>query len=344
MKKQTSIAKSIDVVDRDAQYDQACKKLLANREILAWILKASAQEFSDCSIKEIAEYCIISTPEISAIPVHPGETNTGSKKALPPDVAGLNNEDNVYGEGTITYDIRFQARYPDGNRLIKIFVNVEAQKNFYPGYALQKRGIFYCCRMISSQYNTEFTEPYYDDIKKVYSIWICMNPSRQAANSITQYCICKKQLKGFLPDKKENYDLMTLVLLCLGGEESQQYQGIVKLLDVLLSEKKMAVEKKQILEQEFNIQMTQTMEKEVYRMGSFSEALTERVTERVTAEVTAEVTATVTATVTAAVTESVEKRFEKLNLQLLKSKRYDDLEKASQDKKYREVLFTELGI
>lgn len=30
-------------------------------------------------------------------------------------------------------------------------------------------------RMISAQYRTEFTNFHYENIKKVYSIWICMN-------------------------------------------------------------------------------------------------------------------------------------------------------------------------
>ena len=57
---------------------------------------------------------------------------------------------------------------------IALIINVEAQNDFYPGYPLIKRGIYYCCRMISSQYGREFTGPHYEKIKKVYSIWICI--------------------------------------------------------------------------------------------------------------------------------------------------------------------------
>ena len=55
-------------------------------------------------------------------------------------------------EGTVTYDIRFRAIVPDSEEQIALIINVEDQNDFYPGYPLIKRGIYYCCRMISSQY------------------------------------------------------------------------------------------------------------------------------------------------------------------------------------------------
>ncbi|MFP3154908.1 hypothetical protein LQZ18_10905 [Lachnospiraceae bacterium ZAX-1] len=102
---------------------------------------------------------------------------------------------------------------------VKAFVNLEAQKSFYPGYHIEKRGIFYGSRMISAQYNTEFTEPDYNGIKKVYSIWICMNPSKKEGNTITRYCMAKEDLVGEVEDRPEAYDLMCVIRICLGDED-----------------------------------------------------------------------------------------------------------------------------
>lgn len=316
MGRQTSIADSIDTVNRNAQYDEACKRLLANRELLSWILKEVTEEYQDCDVKTIAERYIDSQPQIASIPVNPGETNAG--------IIGLRNEDTVYGEGKVTYDIHFQAVYPQGNGFIKMFINVEAQKDFYPGYTLQKRGLFYCCRMISAQYNTEFTEPDYDKIKKVYSIWICMNPSKKAGNAIVRYGIRKEDLVGRLKESAADYDILSMIMICLGGEEAENYKGILKLLDVLFSREKDAEEKKRILETEFGIEMTKKMEREVHVMCNLSEGLVEEVTREVT--------------------NNVESRFEKLNLRLLAEKRYEDLERASKEREYREKLCREFGI
>jgi len=310
------IADSIDIVGTNAQYDEACKKLLASREILAWILKEVTEEFRDYDVKEIAEKYIEGQPEVASRLVNPGETNAG--------ILGLNNENTIYKEGKITYDVHFQAIYPEGNYYVKIFVNVEAQKDFYPGYAISKRGLFYCCRMISAQYQTEFTEPDYDNIKKVYSIWICMNPSKAAGNTIVKYAIQKEDVVGKLSVPVRDYDIMTMVMICLGGEKSKDYKGILKLLDVLFSKEKNAKEKKYVLEHEFGIEMTKQMEKEVHVVCNLSEGLVEEVTEEVT--------------------QKVESRFSRLILLLLAEKRYGELEQASRDREFREKLFAELGI
>lgn len=50
-----------------------------------------------------------------------------------------------------------------------------------------KRNLYYCCRLVSSQYGTEFTNSHYEKIKKVYSIFICMNPPNYRKNTINQY-------------------------------------------------------------------------------------------------------------------------------------------------------------
>jgi len=100
--------------------------------------------------------------------------------------------DKVPGEGTITYDIRFYAVTPTKNR-IKLILNVEAQKEFDTGYDLVTRGIFYCARMISAQKGTEFKKSNYNDLKKVYSIWICMNVSKDLEYTITSYKLDNKE-------------------------------------------------------------------------------------------------------------------------------------------------------
>ncbi len=101
----------------------------------------------------------------------------------------------------VNYDIRFYATAPASGDLIGLIINVEAQNDFYTGYPLIKRGLYYCSRLISAQYGTEFAEGHYEDIKKVYSIWICMNPPKNRQNSITRYYIAEENIIG---DVKEH--------------------------------------------------------------------------------------------------------------------------------------------
>ncbi len=108
--------------------------------------------------------------EVASVPVYAGQTN------MLPRITGDNTEDKIPNEGRITYDIKFAVYIPGGER-IKLIINVEAQKEFNAGYDLVTRGVFYGARMISAQKDREFIGDDYDSVKKVYSIWICMNYS-----------------------------------------------------------------------------------------------------------------------------------------------------------------------
>ena len=263
---------SIRILDDKAQYDAACKRLLSERIILAWIMKACVEEFRDCEIQEIAAKYIVGTPQVGVVPVDPDESN-GTVQG---EVAGAGVEDATMTEGTVTFDVRFMAAAPVSGELIRLIINIEAQNNFYPGYPLIKRGIYYCSRMISAQCGTEFVNAHYEKIKKVYSIWICMNPPKNRKNTITRYRIAEDNLVGSVKEQKAYYDLMTAVMVCLGAEDDQNYEGLLKLLDVLFSTEVNLKGKQEILEQEFSIGMTQTMESEVSLMCNLSQGIEEK--------------------------------------------------------------------
>lgn len=118
-------------------------------------------------------------------------------------------------------------------------------------------------RMISSQYGIEFTNSHFEKIKKVYSIWVCANPPKYRENTVTRYRIQEESLIGDVKEKNADYDLLTAVMICLGSSEDDKYTGILKLVDVLLSSEKEPEEKKKILQEDFHIKMTKTLESEV---------------------------------------------------------------------------------
>ena len=153
---------------------------------------------------------------------------------------------------------------------------MEAQNDFYPGYPIIKRGIYYCCRMISSQYGREFTGSHYEKIKKVYSIWICMKPPKNRENTITRYRLVEEHLIGEATEPVRNYDLLSIIMLCLGGPDGENYDGILRMLDVLLSNETSEAEKRKILQNDYDIQMTQTMEREVSVMCNLSKGVREK--------------------------------------------------------------------
>ena len=130
--------------------------------------------------------------------------------------------------------------------------------------------------MISSQYGTVFTKSDYGKIKKVYSVWICINPPMSRKNTITRYSMTEHCLIGNARENIENYDLISVIMICLGsldGTDKNIAGGLLKLLDVLLSNETDAMTKKRILEEDFEIPMTERMERGISEMCNLSEGV-----------------------------------------------------------------------
>lgn len=266
---ETTVSQGLRVTADESSYDAACKRLLSEKAILARIMKACLDEYKDCNVNDIAEKYIEGQPLVDKLPVAPDEEAA-------PLITGMDTEEKSKQEGSFNYDIRFRAIAPSSNEQIALIINVEAQNNFYPGYPLIKRGIYYCSRMISSQYGREFTGSHYEKIKKVYSIWICMKPPQYRQNTITRYRLIEEHLVGKSKELLKNYDLLSVIMLCLGGAGSENYDGVIRMLDVLLSDDTSVSEKQKILLDDYDIQMTKTMEGEVSAMCNLSQGIKEK--------------------------------------------------------------------
>lgn len=272
MEVENILAKNISAAGDKSAYDAACKRLLANKIILAWIMKSCLEEYRDFSVDEIAEKYIEGNPQIARTALHPDEGEDVSGE----QIKEAKTEDSTIKEGRVTYDIRFYAVAPLSGEMVSLIINVEAQSNFYPGYPIIKRGIYYCSRMISSQYGVEFTDSHYERIKKVCSIWICSSPPEYRENTINRYVVREENMIGDIAEKKGNYDLLTVVIICLGHSGDDKYTGILKLLNVLLSSEKDPEEKKKILQDDFDIKMTKELESEVSEMCNLSQGIEEK--------------------------------------------------------------------
>lgn len=299
------LAKEIDLAGAKIQYDEYCKRILGNKQILARILGRVAREFQDMEPEAIIP-CIEGEPEIGCVPVHPGETNADR-------VAGMQNEDKVPGEGQVTFDIRFFAKLPAKRGRMKLIVNVEGQKNFYPGYNIVTRGIFYGARLISAQMDTEFEEPHYDELKKVYSIFINMNAPLYLSNAISEYRITKYDLIPGIPDHPKAYDKLSLIMVTLNrGRDTED--KLIGMLNTLFSDSP-AAEKCGRLSEQYGIAMESSLGEEMRLMMNFSDLVEERGIEK------------------------GESRFAKLTEFLLNRDKLDELRKAVISKEYREELY-----
>ncbi len=365
MTQNTLLAEHINTAHTKAKLDEACKKLLAHKIILAWIMQQTLNEFKDYSVQEIAEKYIEGIPVISKCPVHAdtgiehqhdehttenmygyGDTADENKGIYndftgEPDsgrIHGETNEDTTMEEGTVTFDIRFRAIVPHNGEYITLLINVEAQNEFYPGYPLVKRGIYYGCRMISAQYGTEFQNSHYEKIKKVYSIWICINPPKKKANTITKYEITEKNVLGKANEPVENYDLMTAIMICLKSSPDQDdgAKNVIDLLTTLLSTEISSSEKKKIIERDFDIPMQKEVTKEADGMCNYSDYVENCGIEKGRAEGRAE-------GLSLGISQG-ENLLAALVNRLLMDNRIEDIKLITNDSEARERLYKEYGL
>ncbi len=253
-------------------YDEVCKRVLAEKGILANILQSCVMEFQNASIDEIVHRCIQGTPEVGTILVEPDAGITR--------IQNVQTEDKSLTEGTVFYDIRFTALAPSDGKPIELIINIEAQNDFNPGYPLLKRAIYYCSRLISSQYGTVFTKSHYEKIQKVYSIWICTAPTKAWSYTVTRYNLTEENLIGNAKAPHEDYDLLTPILICLGKKRYTALKGLLKMLNLVLLDNISSDRKVKTLAEEFEVTTTPHLERGVAEMCNLSEGIEKRGEER----------------------------------------------------------------
>lgn len=262
MERQTILANRIDLIGDMATYDKACKNVLANKIILAWLLKYCLKEYADQDINDIALKYIEGIPDISNMAVHANET-AGF-------IEGTNTESSALTEATVTFDIKFNAIIPHAAENAEMVIDVEAQSDFHPGYPIIKRGVYYSGRMISMQYGTVFDHSHYEKLKKAVSIWICPYPPEYRKNTILYYHLTEKALHGNIKESNSNYDLISIIMICPGEPDSEKENPLLRMLSVLLSPNMNVEKKKKLLSMEFGIPMTEKLESEVTHMCNLS--------------------------------------------------------------------------
>lgn len=301
MKQLTATGSTITSVSQEhIKLDRQIKKVLACKPILAIILKESVEECKEMSCDEI-EKCI---------------------------------------EGMIRYDIRTHLKLPSYKEpeLSKILLDIEAQKDDTLGYSIATRGLFYCCRMISSQLNTEFTvnsadKKKYQNIKKVYSIWICTDVPAKRKNSIERYSLHKEMILGN-SDDDNRYDLLSAIIVNVGKpcDNDIVESRMLNVLSILIDSKMGAMEKISLLRDKYDVPVTKEIEKEVWDMCTYTTSISAQARTEGLEEGLREGR------------REGESKMAALVECLIKANRSDDIEKAVIDETARDKFYKEFGI
>ncbi len=207
---------------------------------------------------------------ISIVPVEPGLTNTKSEENGR-RIVGMNTENAEINEGLVRFDIIFYVRMKDG--ISQVIVNVEAQKDEPLGYHILNRAVFYVSRLISSQKERDFVNTNYNDIKRVFSIWICMGTRENCMDYI--HLSDDKLIGDYL--WKGKLDLLNIVLIGIANElpEHDDKYELHRLLGALLSKQLTSDEKLNIIETEYDISEESSLRKDVKVMCNLSQGIRE---------------------------------------------------------------------
>ena len=181
-------------------------------------------------------------------------------------IVGMNTVCEEVNEGTNIFDIIFYVRTKNG--ISKIIINVEIQKDEPTKYNILNRVIFYIGRMISSEKQRDFINSNYNDMKEVYSIWLCLG---EKENTLNYLQLTDKKVIGS-KNWKGNLNLLNAVIIGLSDElpEHNETYDLHRFLGVLLSNSLDYYEKVEIMEKEYELELPEEWEEEMQKMYSFA--------------------------------------------------------------------------
>ncbi len=260
------------IVSKDkTQYDLKAKKILARESILSYILATTVDEFKGMAVDEVAKH-IYGKVYVSKVPTGSGLTNYETENANGDRIVVFNTEEFENNEGLARFDILFYVRMKDG--ISQIIINLEAQKAKPSGYNILNRAVFYVSRLVSSQKERDFVGDNYDDIKRVYTIWLCMNMD----SCIWNYFHLTNEAYMGNYDWGGKLDLINIVLLGIPNklpEKGEEYE-LHRLLSTLFSVELPPEERIDILQEEYNIAYEDAFRKELIELCNLSEGILEQ--------------------------------------------------------------------
>jgi len=251
----TNLGRILTTAEGVEKYDACAKRILSDKNILSFILKYSVSEFEKYNMEDIKDF-IESSPEVTG-------TYLSTAMSKFDSITGMSTESCLPYEGNVSFDVRF---FTQENNYRKILFDTELQNNFSPGYDLTSRGVFYCARMLSMELDTEFSSSDYNNMKKVYSIWICTDVPAYADNTITEYKMSPEDIYGNMTIHKK-YDYLSVILICI-GKKPDKNNKLLSLLHLIFSSDESSEKKLFILENEYNLTIYKQTGKEIENMGS----------------------------------------------------------------------------
>lgn len=104
-------------------------------------------------------------------------------------------------------------------------------------------------------------------LEKVYSVWVCLDPSGETRNAISEFFFNQRDILGHIPCQQEDYDKLRVIQICLQPDTPGTEHPVIRFLNTLFGGKSRE-EIEAILEQEFQIPPEEGIGKQAVELGS----------------------------------------------------------------------------
>ena len=259
---ETSKQMDLSRIDANISFDKKAKEILSKKSIFSIILHETLSEFKNVPIREIMQML--------------DEENEGD--SILRDSESYNRE----GSKDSFMDIVKRVRIPATDKVQ--YVDLEPQSAFLKGQ-LFKRSLYYTCKIIVFQDQTEFSlsKEDYENMRKANGIWIVIGSSKNvpeyAKGTISAFRMIPEKGEYSLIEEGEDgiyKDMLEIVIVCLGekkGAEIQPQRSLLRLLNALFLKR----DEKEFIEtlKEYGIEEDEVFEREVKNMCTLSQGIYE---------------------------------------------------------------------
>ena len=224
--------------------DNSAKRIFSYRSVVAMMFRGTVPGFEDTDI-EVAESYF--GPETVLKCIGEVDPKTG-----------------------LRYDLIFEAKIPDREKPIRIWINIEPQNDSRMMERLMCRMEYYSANLLVMQKGRTFENDNYYDMADTYSIWVLMDPPKRMRNKIRHIGLSERAVHGDADPPLPFRGIQNIVVIGIGDPEDDGVPVMLKMLDWMMCEGYSRDERRKGL-MGLGLTVTKDMEDNILRMNSIDE-------------------------------------------------------------------------
>lgn len=253
-------------------YDMSAKRMLQERQILAWLLIQCVPEFAGLTLAQAMAW-IEPAGKMNDKDLHGKAVNFEQQEVL---------DDKV----KTCFDILFAAAGKSGKPLR---IDIEIQEKLPTGYKLARREAVYIARLVSSQL-VKPVKTGYRNLTKVDSIWLLRRPPKKDQGLIRRLSVKTEEIRAnavrVVPTVPVD-DWFTIIELRLPEPDEENFQDWMTALNTLLDYETKRESREQIL-RKIGIVVNEDISKKISEMCKIGNGISYRSKDRWKIEAKAE--------------------------------------------------------